>query len=134
MMELRVHLHQPLLHVLDTGGSILGQPVSLAHAGTLRRDLRLGSEAAAQQAVRVELAQLPRIADIGFATGHVLGVTGGHQDYIEASGCEDLKRRDSVDACRFHRHAGDTTVRKAIDQNMHVLGERAEDTHWHVST
>ena len=46
-MELQVHLHQGLLHVLDVGGGILQQALALAQIGAQGRNLGFGSEAAA---------------------------------------------------------------------------------------
>ena len=55
----------------------------------------------------MQLAQPSRIADIGFATWHILGVAGIHEDDLEAMCLQDLEGRYPVDAGRFHGHAGD---------------------------
>ncbi len=47
MMELQVHLHQCLLHMLDMGGGVFHQPLALAQIGAQSCNLGIGSEAAA---------------------------------------------------------------------------------------
>ena len=51
MMQLQVHLHQRLLHVLDMGRCIFDQPLPLAQIGAEGGDLGLRAETAPQQAV-----------------------------------------------------------------------------------
>ena len=46
-MELQVHLRQGLLHVLDVGGRIVDQPLTLAQIGAQSRNLAIRPEAAA---------------------------------------------------------------------------------------
>ena len=46
MMELQVHLHQGLLHMLDMGSGILHQPLPLAQIRAQGCDLGIRSEAA----------------------------------------------------------------------------------------
>ena len=45
MMELKVHLGQRLLHVLNMRGRILEQTLALAYVGTQLRELALGPKA-----------------------------------------------------------------------------------------
>jgi hypothetical protein len=47
VMELQVHLHQGLLHMLDMGGGVFHQPFPLAQIGAQGRNLGIRSEAAA---------------------------------------------------------------------------------------
>jgi hypothetical protein len=46
-MELQIHLHQGVLHVLDMGGGILHQPLPLAQIRAQGCDIGVRSEAAA---------------------------------------------------------------------------------------
>jgi hypothetical protein len=48
MVELKIHLRQRLLHVLDMRGGIVEQPITLPQVGPQRGDFTLGPEAAAQ--------------------------------------------------------------------------------------
>jgi hypothetical protein len=48
MMQLQVHLHQRLLHVLDMRSCIIQQPFPLPQIGTQPRDLGLGTKTGAQ--------------------------------------------------------------------------------------
>ena len=59
-MELQVHLHQGLLHVLDVGGGVFHQPLPLAQISPQGGDLGLRAEAAAQQTIGMQLAQAIR--------------------------------------------------------------------------
>jgi hypothetical protein len=63
-MELQVHLGERLLHVLDVGGCIVEQALTLAQIGTQLGNLALGPEAGAQQAMGMEPLQPLRIADV----------------------------------------------------------------------
>ena len=47
MMQLQVHLHQRLLHVLDVGRGIIEQPLTLAQVRPQSCDLAFGLEAGA---------------------------------------------------------------------------------------
>jgi hypothetical protein len=55
MMQLDVHLHQRLLHVLDVRGGIVEQPLALSQVCAQRRQLALRPEAGPEQAVFVQL-------------------------------------------------------------------------------
>ena len=53
VMELNVHLHQRLLHVLDVRRPVVQQALALAQIGAQCGQLALGSEAGAQQPIFV---------------------------------------------------------------------------------
>ena len=53
MLQLQVHLHQRLLHVLDVGRGVIEQPLTLAQVRSQGLDLTFGQEAGAQQPVLV---------------------------------------------------------------------------------
>ena len=53
VMELDVHLHQRLLHMLDVRRTVVQQALTLAQIGAQRGQLALGSEAGAQQPIFV---------------------------------------------------------------------------------
>ena len=116
MMQLQVHLHQGLLHMLDVSGGILGEPFPLPHVGAQGGDLRLRAETATEQPVGMQLAQPSRIAHIGFAARHVLGVAGIHEDDLEAMRFQDLEGWDPVNARRFHGHAGDAAGLEPVSE------------------
>ena len=69
MMQLQVHLHQRLLHVLDMRRRIVQQPLPLPEIGAQPRYFGLRPEAGAQQAVFVKTLQPLRVADVGLAPG-----------------------------------------------------------------
>jgi hypothetical protein len=101
VVQLDIHLHQGLLHVLNVRGGIVQQPFSLAQVGAQCRQLAFRSEAGPQQPVFVQPQPL-NIADIGLATRDVLGVTGVDQHHFEAALIENLERRNPVDTGRLH--------------------------------
>jgi hypothetical protein len=57
MMEPQIHLRQSLLHVLDMGGCVFHQPLPLTQIGAQACYFGIRDEAAAQQAIGMELAQ-----------------------------------------------------------------------------
>ncbi|WP_157949141.1 hypothetical protein [Neorhizobium huautlense] len=56
-MNLQIHLHQGVLHVLDMSSRILHQPFSLAQISTQSRNLGTGTRASAQQAIGMQLVK-----------------------------------------------------------------------------
>lgn len=126
MVELEVHLHQSLLHVLDMGSRILDQPFSLAQISKQRCDLCVGPKAPAQQAIGMQLAKPRRIANVGLSARDVLCITRVDQDHFEAVLLQNLVSRYPVDAGRLHRHAGDTAGSEPGGKIMQIVGEGAE--------
>jgi hypothetical protein len=59
-----------------------------------------------------------RVADVGLASRHVLGIARIHKEDSEATGVEKLEDRNPVDACRFHNDCLDATFCKPIHQPM----------------
>ncbi len=74
VLQLNIHPHQRLLHVLDVRGRIVQQALALAQVGPQRRQFALGPKARAHQPILMQPPQPLRIADIGLATRHVLGI------------------------------------------------------------
>lgn len=64
-MELKTHLRQSLVHMLDVRGRVLNQTLALAHVGSQLRNLSFGRKAGPQQSKRTEPLQPLRIGDIG---------------------------------------------------------------------
>jgi hypothetical protein len=60
------------------------------------------------------------IADVGLASGHVLGVARIDQNYLKATGVEQLEDRDPVDAGRLHNDRLDAAFRKPVHQPMQI--------------
>jgi hypothetical protein len=61
--------------MLDVRSRVLQQTLALTHVGSQLRNLSFGSKARPQQSIRMKPLQPLRIADIGLAPRHVLGVT-----------------------------------------------------------
>ena len=130
VVELHVHLHQRLLHVLDRRRGGLDQPLAVPHEGSQRRDLLTGPEASAEQAVLMEPLDPLRIGDIRLPAGNVLDVPRVDEQHLEPARLEDLERRDPVDARGFHRHRRDPRLREPIGHAVQVAGEALEAPHW----
>jgi hypothetical protein len=94
VVELKVHLCQSLLHVLDMGGRILEQALALTHVCSQLSDLVFGPKAGTQQTVRMKALQLLRVADIGLASGYVLGIARIDDENSKATGVEEFKYRN----------------------------------------
>ena len=129
VMQLQVHLHQRLLHVLDMGRCIFDQTFPLSQIGAEGGDLCLWAETAPQETIGMQLPQPSGIADISLPPRHVFGVAGVHDDHIEPVPIENLVGRNPIDPGGFHRHAGDATGFEPVCQVMQILSEGAKRTH-----
>ena len=130
VVELEIHLCQRLLHMLDMRGRVLKQTLALTHVGTQLGDLAFGSKAGTQKPMRMKPLQPLRIADVGLASGHVLGIARIDKEDNKATGIEQLENWNPVNAGRFHDDGLDATFREPVHQPMQVGRERAETTDW----
>ena len=125
-MKLQVHLHEGLLHALNTGARRLNQGLAVSHVAAQRRDVRSRSEASAKQANAVKLLKPLGVRDIAFAAGHVLDVPRVHEEHLESAGLQDLEHRDPIDAGRFHGDGLDAATDQPLRQPVQVCSERLE--------
>jgi len=130
VVELKIHLGQCLLHVLDVRGSVLQQALALTHVGSQLGNLPFGAKAGPQQPERMEPLQPLRIADIGLAPGHVLGIARVDKEYRKPAGIEKFENRNPVDAGRFHDDRLDAAFRKPVYQPMEIDREGAKAAYW----
>ena len=114
MMELEIHLGQRLLHVLNMCGGVVQQALTLAQIGAQRRDVTLGPEAGAQQAIGMQPLEPLRVTDVGFASRNVSGISGVDEKYLEPMLFKDLVDGDPIDAGRFHGDGLNAAWEKAI--------------------
>lgn len=133
MMQLQVHLHQGLVHVLNMGGRIFDQTFLLAQIGAQGGDLGLRPETAPQKAIGMQLAQPTGVADIGLAARHILGVARIHEDHIEPMPLENFEGRDPIDPSGVHGDVCHATGFEPIGQIMQILGECAKRKHRRVT-
>ena len=129
MVQLHVHLHERLLHVLDVRGGVLHQPLPMAQVRAQPDHGVAGPEAAAEQAILMELLQPLRIVHVGLAARDMLDVAGVHQQHLEAPRFEDLEDRDPVHAGRLHGDRRDAGRREPIGQVVEITAEGAEGAH-----
>lgn len=87
-MQLQIHLHQRLLHVLNVGRGVFEQSFSMPKIRAESNDLGAGPEAGAEQAVRMQLLDPLRVVDIGLPSGNVLRVTRIHENDLETTRLE----------------------------------------------
>jgi hypothetical protein len=71
-----------------------------------------------------------RVADIGLASGYVLGIARIDDEYSKATGVEEFEYWDPVDAGRLHNDCLDATFCKPIDQPMQIGCEGPEAADW----
>ena len=116
VVQLHVHLHERLLHVLDVGGGVLHQPFAMAQVRAQPDDAVAGPEAAPEQAILVELLQPLRIVHVALAARDMLDVARVHQQHLEAARFEDLEHRNPVHARRLHGDRRDADLREPIGQ------------------
>ena len=93
-------------------------------------DLAFGPKAGTQQTVGMKPLQPLRVADISFASGHVLGIPRIDQEYGEAAGVEEFEYRNPVDAGRLHNDCLDAAFCKPIHKPMQIGCEGPEAAHW----
>ena len=130
VVELNIHLCQRLLHMLDVRSRVLQQTLALTHVGSQLRNLSFGPKAGSQQSIRMEPLQPLRIADIGLAPRHVLGITRVDKEHGKPPCIEKLENRNPVDAGRFHDDGLDAAFRKPVDQPMQIGREGTEAADW----
>ena len=94
VVQLHVHLHERLLHVLNVCGGVVDQPLAMAQVRAQTHAFVAGTEAPAQLAMLVELLQ--PLAHIRLAAGDVLHVVRVHEQHLEPARFEDLKGRNPV--------------------------------------
>src|SRR5271170_2638235 len=78
----------------------------------------------------MEPLQPLRIADIGLAPWHVLGIARVDKKHGKSPGIEKLENRNPVDTGRFHDHGLDTAFSKPVDQPMQIGREGTEAADW----
>ena len=74
----------------------------------------------------MEPLQPLRIADVGLAPRHVLGVARVHEKHDEPPGIEKLENRNPVDAGQFHDDGLDPAFSKPVDQPVQIGREGTE--------
>jgi hypothetical protein len=129
VVELKVHLCQRLLHVLDMRGRIFEQTLALTHVCTQHGDLAFGPKAGTQQTVRMKPLEPLRIADIALASGHVLGIARIDEEHRKATGVEQLENRNPIHAGRLHNDRLDAAFCKPIHQPVQIGRKGTEAAH-----
>ena len=82
--------------MLDVSGCVFNQTFALTQIGAQLRDLAVGSEAATQKAISVQLLQPTRVTHIGLAPRHILCVTRIDQNDMEPMLLKNLIGWDPV--------------------------------------
>jgi len=129
VVQLQIHLHQRLLHVLHVRRRVLDQPLAMPQVGTERDDLGSEPEAGAEQPVRVELLNPLRVVDVRLAARDVFRVARVDDHDLEPSRFEDLEQRDPVDPGRLHRDRRYSETDEPVGQRGQICGEAPERAH-----
>ena len=116
VVQLDVHLHERLLHVLNVRGGVLDEPFAMAQVGAQPDDPVARAEAAPEQPVLMELLQPLRIVHVGLAARDMLDVARVHQEHLEAARLENLEHRNPVHARRLHGDGRDADLREPVGQ------------------
>src|SRR6056297_552626 len=95
-MDLKVHLSQRLLHMLNMTGSGFDQVVSVSEQGSDSTNVLIRPKRAPQQSNRMEILDPLAILNIRFAAGNVFNMPGVNQDNIKSIGLKNLKNRNPV--------------------------------------
>ena len=83
------------------------KPLTLSHVNPQSSALSFRRETAAKRALGMQLPQPTCVAHISFATRHILGVSGVHQDHLKAMRLQNLERWYPINAGRIRRCSGD---------------------------
>ncbi len=126
VVQLDVHLHERLLHVLDVRRSVVDQALAMTQEGSKPDELFARAEAAAQQTVLMKLLEPLRVVHVRLATGDILDVPGIHEEHFETTCFQYLKDWYPVDARRFHCNRGDSDFLEPVGERVQVTGEAAE--------
>jgi hypothetical protein len=122
-MQLDIHLHQRLLHVLDVRRRVLHHAFPMTQDRPQTSERLARTKTGAQQSVLVKLLQPLRIVDVGFASRHVLDVSGVYQQHLKSARLENFIHRYPVDPGRFHRDRLDPRFSEPIRQFAEVRGK-----------
>src|SRR6056297_341514 len=98
-MDLKVHLSQRLLHMLNMTGSGFDQVVSVSEQGPNSTNVLSRAKRAPQQSNRMEPLA---ILNIRFPAGNVFNMPGVNQDNIKSIGVHNLEYRNPVYAGGLH--------------------------------
>jgi hypothetical protein len=130
MVQLNVHLHQRLLHVLDVRGCVLDHAFAMAKVRSQRRDLRSRTEARPQKPVRVQLLDPLGIVDVRLPPRHILRVPRVDKQDLEAFRLENLEDRNPVHACRLHRDGRHADTNQPVGEPLQITCERPKRPDW----
>jgi len=125
-MQLQVHLHQCLLHMLDVRGRIVQQPFALAQIIAQCSDPALRTKAGSQQPILVQTLQPLCVAHVALAAGHMFGISRIHQNHGEAALLQDFEDGDPVNAGGLHGNCGDPALLEPVGKTVQVSCEGAE--------
>ena len=123
VVQLQVHLHQGLLHVLDVRCRIIAQTLLVPQVGPDPDDRIPGPKACPEQPMFVQLLEPLSIVDVGLPSGHVLGMTGVHQQHLQPGLFENLEHRNPVHARRLHRDRPNSNLVEPIGQSVQIRRE-----------
>lgn len=93
---------------------MLEETFAVAHVRADAHDLVARAEAAAEQAVLMELLQPLRVVDVCLAARNVLRVSRVNEQNFESAALKNLVDRDPVDAGGLHRDRSDAQAVEPI--------------------
>ena len=126
MVQLQIHLHQGLLHVLNVRGRVLDEALTQSQVGAQLDNRLAWAEAPAQQPVLVQLLEPLRVIDVRLPPRHLLHVAGIDQHDLEPASLEDLEDGNPVDTGGLHRDGCDADGLQPVGERVQVTTEGAE--------
>jgi hypothetical protein len=112
VVQMKIHLIQRLLHVLNVCDGPLDQIVAMAEETAELADGLRRSKRRRQQPIRVQLLQPSTSKAIRFrASRDIFDVASIDESNFKAAGFEDVKQRNPVHSGGCHHNGSDTTGR-----------------------
>jgi hypothetical protein len=118
VMNLKVHLVQRLLHVLQMNRGHLDQAVAMTPQTAEGTDLLIGAKRASEEPHRVQVLQPLTIRHVALSTRHVFYVSGIDQASFDAVLLQNLEQRNPVNSGGFHRHGSNPAALQPVSQSF----------------
>ena len=125
-MQVKVHLGEGLLHVLDMVGGVADKVRPVSPVGTQDAYLVVGTKRTGQEPIGVETLEPLAVGDIALAARHVLHMAGIYELYLESVLFKDLVAGNPVDPGGLHGDGGDTAFFQPPGHGVEIGREATE--------
>jgi len=128
-VQVKVHLGEGLLHVLDMVGGVADKVRPVPPVGTQDAYLVVGAERTGQEPIGVETLEPLAVGDITLPARHVLHMAGIYELYLESVLFEDLVTGNPVDSGGLHGDGGDAAFLQPPGHGLEIGREATEATY-----